>query len=102
MCPRLWHCNRYWHMHNNNSPIGHDIQAVGRSPHKMIEAAMQSTAKGKIQTIRQAYLSKYSSNLRANDILESINEYIDDAEMMDEMTTRSCCELKHRPGHTED
>ncbi|XP_059072422.1 alcohol dehydrogenase 1 isoform X3 [Cryptomeria japonica] len=32
----------------DNSPIGHDIQAVGRSPHKMIEAAMQSTAKGKI------------------------------------------------------
>ncbi|XP_059072424.1 alcohol dehydrogenase-like 6 isoform X5 [Cryptomeria japonica] len=50
----------------DNSPIGHDIQAVGRSPHKMIEAAMQSTAKGKIQTIRQAYLSKYSSNLRGD------------------------------------
>ncbi|GLJ41851.1 hypothetical protein SUGI_0866400 [Cryptomeria japonica] len=30
-------------------------QAVGRSSHKMIEAAMQSTTKGKIQTIRQAY-----------------------------------------------
>ncbi|XP_059065367.1 alcohol dehydrogenase 1-like isoform X2 [Cryptomeria japonica] len=38
----------------------------------------------------------------ATDVLESVNEYIDDAEMMDEMTTRSCCELKHRPGHTED
>eukprot|EP01018_Ginkgo_biloba_P017317 Gb_03581 [translate_table: standard] len=49
-----------------NSPTGDGIQAVGRSSHKMIEAAMQSTAKGKVQTIRQGYLSKRSSNLRGD------------------------------------
>ncbi|XP_057870468.2 ADP-ribosylation factor GTPase-activating protein AGD3 isoform X2 [Cryptomeria japonica] len=50
----------------DNSPTGDGIQAVGRSSHKMIEAAMQSTAKGKVQTIRQGYLSKRSSNLRGD------------------------------------
>lgn len=49
-----------------NSPTGDGIQAVGRSSHKMIEAAMQSTVKGKVQTIRQGYLSKRSSNLRGD------------------------------------
>ncbi|KAJ6702129.1 CENTAURIN/ARF [Salix koriyanagi] len=33
---------------------------------KMIEAVMQSAAKGKVQTIRQGYLSKRSSSLRVN------------------------------------
>ncbi|GLJ07910.1 hypothetical protein SUGI_0076690 [Cryptomeria japonica] len=75
-------------------------QAVGRSSHKMIEATMQSTTKGKIQTILQAYFPSILQILgvtgredsllgQANDILESINEYIDDAEMMDKMTTKS-------------
>uniref|UniRef100_A0A0D6R6P5 ADP-ribosylation factor GTPase-activating protein AGD3 n=1 Tax=Araucaria cunninghamii TaxID=56994 RepID=A0A0D6R6P5_ARACU len=51
---------------SENSPPGDGIQAVGRSSHKMIEAAMQSTARGKVQTIRQGYLSKRSSNLRGD------------------------------------
>ncbi|KAL5220138.1 hypothetical protein ABZP36_024851 [Zizania latifolia] len=45
---------------------GDGIQTIGRSSHKMIEAVMQSTSKGKVQTIRQGYLSKRSSNLRGD------------------------------------
>ncbi|XP_038693932.1 ADP-ribosylation factor GTPase-activating protein AGD3-like isoform X1 [Tripterygium wilfordii] len=51
---------------SNTSPTGDGIQAIGRSSHKMIEAVMQSAAKGKVQTIRQGYLSKRSSNLRGD------------------------------------
>lgn len=51
---------------SNESPNGDGIQAVGRSSHKMIEAVMQTAVKGKIQTIRQGYLSKRSSNLRGD------------------------------------
>lgn len=51
---------------SHSSPNGDGIQAIGRSSHKMIEAAMQSAAKGKVQTIRQGYLSKRSSNLRGD------------------------------------
>ncbi|GKU92899.1 hypothetical protein SLEP1_g6562 [Rubroshorea leprosula] len=51
---------------SNVSPNGDGIQAIGRSSHKMIEAVMQSAAKGKVQTIRQGYLSKRSSNLRGD------------------------------------
>ncbi|CAN6218318.1 unnamed protein product [Urochloa humidicola] len=50
----------------NDSPNGDGIQAIGRSSHKMIEAVMQSASKGKVQTIRQGYLSKRSSNLRGD------------------------------------
>ncbi|KAI6677327.1 hypothetical protein NL676_038123 [Syzygium grande] len=50
----------------NGSPNGEGIPAIGRSSHKMIEAVMQSAAKGKVQTIRQGYLSKRSSNLRGD------------------------------------
>ncbi|KAH7653699.1 Arf-GAP with coiled-coil ANK repeat and PH domain-containing protein [Dioscorea alata] len=50
----------------HSSPNGDGIQAIGRSSHKMIEAVMQSAAKGKVQTIRQGYLSKRSSNLRGD------------------------------------
>ncbi|KAG6651414.1 hypothetical protein CIPAW_06G108900 [Carya illinoinensis] len=50
----------------NRSPNGDGIQAIARSSHKMIEAVMQSAANGKIQTIRQGYLSKRSSNLRGD------------------------------------
>ena len=32
----------------NDSPNGDGIQAIGRSSHKMIEAAMQSASKGKV------------------------------------------------------
>ena len=73
---------------------GDGIQTIGRSSHKMIEAVMQTASKGKVrhsdplgenkygnlkwkkvniakyyfqvQTIRQGYLSKRSSNLRAD------------------------------------
>ncbi|CAL9754446.1 unnamed protein product [Musa acuminata subsp. burmannicoides] len=51
---------------SNDSPNGDGIQAIGRSSHKMIEAVMQTAAKGKVQTIRQGYLSKRSSNLRGD------------------------------------
>lgn len=51
---------------SNGSPNGDGIQAIGRSSHKMIEAVMQNAAKGKVQTIRQGYLSKRSSNLRGD------------------------------------
>ncbi|XVF66730.1 hypothetical protein PTKIN_Ptkin10aG0061000 [Pterospermum kingtungense] len=51
---------------SNGSPNGDGIQAIGRSSHKMIEAVMQSAGKGKVQTIRQGYLSKRSSNLRGD------------------------------------
>ncbi|KAK1270431.1 ADP-ribosylation factor GTPase-activating protein AGD3 [Acorus gramineus] len=50
----------------HGSPNGDGIQAIGRSSHKMIEAVMQSASKGKVQTIRQGYLSKRSSNLRGD------------------------------------
>lgn len=33
----------------NGSPNGEGIQAIGRSSHKMIEAAMQSAARGKVR-----------------------------------------------------
>lgn len=49
-----------------SSASGDGIQAVGRSSNKMIEAVMQSTAKGKVQTIKQGYLLKRSSNLRGD------------------------------------
>jgi len=32
----------------NDSPNGDGIQAIGRSSHKMIEAAMQSASQGKV------------------------------------------------------
>ncbi|XP_012848093.1 PREDICTED: ADP-ribosylation factor GTPase-activating protein AGD3 isoform X1 [Erythranthe guttata] len=51
---------------SNGSPNGDGIQTIGRSSHKMIEAVMLSAAKGKVQTIRQGYLSKRSSNLRGD------------------------------------
>ncbi|XP_073048977.1 ADP-ribosylation factor GTPase-activating protein AGD3-like [Primulina eburnea] len=51
---------------SSGSPNGDGIQAIGRSSHKMIDAVMQSAAKGKVQTIRQGYLSKRSSSLRGD------------------------------------
>ncbi|CAL9037051.1 unnamed protein product [Musa banksii] len=51
---------------SKDSANGDGIQAIGRSSHKMIETVMQSSAKGKVQTIRQGYLSKRSSNLRGD------------------------------------
>ncbi|XP_016461004.1 ADP-ribosylation factor GTPase-activating protein AGD1 isoform X1 [Nicotiana tabacum] len=42
------------------------IQHSSRSSQKLIEAVMQSTSEGKVQTIKQGYLSKRSSNLRGD------------------------------------
>ncbi|GLU20804.1 hypothetical protein SLE2022_369860 [Rubroshorea leprosula] len=42
------------------------MRPMARGSQKVIEAVMQSAAKGKVQTIRQGYLSKRSSNLRAD------------------------------------
>ena len=36
---------------SNGSPNGDGIQAIGRSSHKMIDAVMQSAAKGKVYTL---------------------------------------------------
>lgn len=58
--------SRWFSNGSNGSPNGDGIQAIGRSSHKTIEAVMQSAAKGKVQTIRQGYLSKRSSNLRGD------------------------------------
>ncbi|KAI5329439.1 hypothetical protein L3X38_028836 [Prunus dulcis] len=49
-----------------SSPNGDGVQPFSRKSHKVIEEVMQSAAKGKIQTIRQGYLSKRSSNLRGD------------------------------------
>ncbi|KAL2543439.1 ADP-ribosylation factor GTPase-activating protein AGD3 [Abeliophyllum distichum] len=51
---------------NGSNGSSNRIQAFGRSSHKMIETVMQSAAEGKVQTIRQGYLSKRSSSLRGD------------------------------------
>ncbi|CAM6116727.1 unnamed protein product [Calypogeia fissa] len=48
------------------STSGDGIQAVGKSSHKVIEAVMQSTPGGRVQTIKQGYLLKRSTNLRGD------------------------------------
>jgi Arf-GAP/coiled-coil/ANK repeat/PH domain-containing protein len=48
------------------SPTGDGMRHNSRNSQKVIEAVMQSAAKGKVQTIRQGYLSKRSSNLRGD------------------------------------
>lgn len=50
----------------HGSPSGDGMQPISRKSNKLIEEVMQSAAKGKIQTIRQGYLSKRSSNLRGD------------------------------------
>lgn len=40
---------------SNESPNGDGIQAIGRSSHKMIEAVMQSAAKGKVHQCLSLY-----------------------------------------------
>ncbi|KAK4350121.1 hypothetical protein RND71_029434 [Anisodus tanguticus] len=50
----------------NGSPNGDVTQPFSRSSHKLIEAIMQSAAEGKVQTIKQGYLSKRSSNIRGD------------------------------------
>ncbi|XP_059643691.1 ADP-ribosylation factor GTPase-activating protein AGD3-like [Cornus florida] len=51
---------------SHGSLNGDAVQPVPRSSHKVIEAVMQSTAEGKVQTIKQGYLAKRSSNLRGD------------------------------------
>ncbi|VVB17648.1 unnamed protein product [Arabis nemorensis] len=51
---------------SNGSPTGDGMRHNSRNSQKVIEAVMQSAAKGKVQTIRQGYLSKRSSNLRGD------------------------------------
>ncbi|KAI8538404.1 hypothetical protein RHMOL_Rhmol09G0100200 [Rhododendron molle] len=48
----------------STSAVG--INGVGMSSNKIIEAIMQSTAKGEVRTIKQGYLLKRSSSLRAD------------------------------------
>ncbi|CAA7035114.1 unnamed protein product [Microthlaspi erraticum] len=48
------------------SPTGDGMRHNSRNSQKVIESVMQSAAKGKVQTIRQGYLSKRSSNLRGD------------------------------------
>ncbi|XP_050221093.1 ADP-ribosylation factor GTPase-activating protein AGD1 isoform X2 [Mercurialis annua] len=45
---------------------GDGMRIFAKNSHKVIEAVMQSAAKGKVQTIRQGYLAKRSSNLRGD------------------------------------
>ncbi|KAF6168676.1 hypothetical protein GIB67_026562 [Kingdonia uniflora] len=58
--------SRWFSNGSHSSPNGNGIQNIGRSSHKVIEAVMQSAAKGKVQTILQGYLSKRSSSLRGD------------------------------------
>ncbi|KAE8711868.1 ADP-ribosylation factor GTPase-activating protein AGD1 [Hibiscus syriacus] len=46
--------------------VADGMQPYTRGSQKVIEAVMQSAANGKVQTIRQGYLSKRSSNLRGD------------------------------------
>ncbi|KAH1115015.1 hypothetical protein J1N35_008393 [Gossypium stocksii] len=51
---------------NAGLPVADGMQPFTRGSQKVIEAVMESAAKGKVQTIRQGYLSKRSSNLRGD------------------------------------
>lgn len=50
----------------DTSTSGDGIHVVGTNSYKSIEALMQSTANGKVQTIKQGYLLKRSSNMRGD------------------------------------
>lgn len=52
--------------HAETSTSGDGIVLVGSSSYKSIEALMQSSANGPVQTIRQGYLLKRSSGLRVD------------------------------------
>ncbi|KAG8379561.1 hypothetical protein BUALT_Bualt07G0101800 [Buddleja alternifolia] len=51
---------------SHGSPKGDITHPFHRSSHKLIEAVMHTAAEGKVQTIKQGYLSKRSSNLRGD------------------------------------
>ncbi|XP_071733943.1 ADP-ribosylation factor GTPase-activating protein AGD1-like [Rutidosis leptorrhynchoides] len=56
----------------NKLPCNHSVshreltQQPSKSSHKLIQAVMQSAAEGKVQNIKQGYLSKRSTNLRGD------------------------------------
>ncbi|XP_019434429.1 PREDICTED: ADP-ribosylation factor GTPase-activating protein AGD1-like isoform X1 [Lupinus angustifolius] len=49
-----------------SSPSGDSMQHFSRISNKVVDAVTESAANGKVQVIRQGYLSKRSSNLRAD------------------------------------
>ncbi|KAJ7957177.1 ADP-ribosylation factor GTPase-activating protein [Quillaja saponaria] len=49
-----------------SSPNGDSVQRLARKSNKVIEAVMETATDGKVQIIRQGYLSKRSSNLRGD------------------------------------
>ncbi|KAK4488931.1 hypothetical protein RD792_004721 [Penstemon davidsonii] len=51
---------------SHGSPNRDVMYSIPRTSHKLIEAVMHSAAEGKVQTIKQGYLSKRSSNLRGD------------------------------------
>nr|XP_023877760.1 ADP-ribosylation factor GTPase-activating protein AGD1-like isoform X1 [Quercus suber] len=59
------HSLNAYHVTSNGDGF-HGMQPYTKTSNKVIEAAMQSAAQGKVQTIRQGYLSKRSSNLRGD------------------------------------
>lgn len=59
------HSLNVYHVTSNGDGF-HGMQPYTKTSNKVIEAAMQSAAQGKVQTIRQGYLSKRSSNLRGD------------------------------------
>ncbi|KAJ8752613.1 hypothetical protein K2173_005502 [Erythroxylum novogranatense] len=53
-------------LNGNCSPRAEGVPPFPRASHKVIEEVVQSAASGKVQTIREGYLSKRSSNLRGD------------------------------------
>ncbi|KAL3502215.1 hypothetical protein ACH5RR_036664 [Cinchona calisaya] len=60
----LDHMRSSSNMETSTSVVG--INGVTMNSHKTIEAIMQTTSKGEVQTIKQGYLLKRSSSLRAD------------------------------------
>ncbi|PKA65649.1 ADP-ribosylation factor GTPase-activating protein AGD2 [Apostasia shenzhenica] len=52
--------------HADTSTSGDGVHIIGSNSHKNIEALMQSTANGPVETIKQGYLLKRSRNLRGD------------------------------------
>ncbi|KAL0441806.1 UNVERIFIED_CONTAM: ADP-ribosylation factor GTPase-activating protein AGD3 [Sesamum radiatum] len=58
--------NRRSFSRDHGSQSGDSAKPFPRSSNKLIEAVMHSSTEGKVQTIKQGYLSKRSSNLRGD------------------------------------
>ncbi|KAK4436761.1 ADP-ribosylation factor GTPase-activating protein AGD3 [Sesamum alatum] len=58
--------NRRSFSRDHGSQSGDSVKPFPRTSHKLIEAVMHSSTEGKVQTIKQGYLSKRSSNLRGD------------------------------------